>query len=393
MKVLLVTDQHVDVRNDRCYCNYALLGTLRNITVLGDLYIVAAQQSELKRAAQPVNQEISFITSNRVWHTKPVTVSIRDYYNNKKYNRKLLEEIMPNMDLIIGYNPGHNMHYAFKIARQHNIPYMSFLVACPWDSMHNHQRLLVRIMAPIYYLRTKKIVKESDYVHYVTSSFLQKRYPTKGLSLGCSDVHLWEYSQNILNKRLKLLEQRTPSSSVSIVTTAHIDMRFKGQEYVIKAVAELNKTHKNKYHYYLIGDGSGEYLKELSARLKVEDNIHFLGRKTIEEIRDILAAADIYIQPSLQEGLPRAVVEAMSMALPCIGFNTGGIPELIQSQFVVPKKDVSGLVNCIRALDDIELCKNVAERNFNGAKKFEHSYLTTIIQDFFINIKEGIEKK
>ena len=73
----------------------------------------------------------------------------------------------------------------------------------------------------------------------------------------------------------------------------------------------------------------------------------FLGLKTSKEVMKILKDADIYLQPSLQEGLPRSVVEAMSVALPCIGFNTGGIPELLEPEFVVDQKDVKGIVRCL----------------------------------------------
>lgn len=393
MKVLLVTDQYVEVRSDGCYCNFALLGTLKNISVLGDIYIVASKQTSKKRAAQPINQRIDFISADRVWHTQPIVTSLFDYLKNKRYNRRLLKRIIPEVDMVIGYTPGHCMHYAYSIAKRHEIPYMSFIVGCPWDTMHHHQRFLVRVMAPLYYLRTKRIVKQSDYVHYVTNSFLQKRYPSKGKSLGCSDVHLWEQSTDVLERRIELLGQKTADDLVSIVTIAHVDVRYKGQEYVIRALARLAKQNIKKYHYYLIGDGAGHYLRQLSVELNVEDNVHFVGRKTTEEVRSLLAQADIYIQPSLTEGLPRAVVEAMSMALPCIGFNAGGIPELITPEFIVPKKDVQGLVDKILTLENVEIYKKAAIMNSNIAKQFDHSILTSQIQHFFTLIKDEVECK
>ena len=44
---------------------------------------------------------------------------------------------------------------------------------------------------------------------------------------------------------------------------------------------------------------------------------------------DIYNAADVYITPSLQENLPNTIMEAMSSGTPCVGFNIGGIPEMI----------------------------------------------------------------
>ena len=66
MKVLLVTDQYVDIRSDGCYCNNALWGTLKNMNVIGDLYIIASKPSPSKPAAQPINKRIEFIICERI---------------------------------------------------------------------------------------------------------------------------------------------------------------------------------------------------------------------------------------------------------------------------------------------------------------------------------------
>lgn len=392
MKVLLVTDQYIDIRPDGCYCNFALLGTLKNIQNIGELYIVASKLSAKKAAAQPLNQRIDFIDADRVKHFKPLTSSLGEYFTNKGYNKNILKEIIPQMDLVIGYAPGHNLYQAVKIAKSNNIPFMTFLVACPWDTMSNHQRLLVRLSSPFYYMWTRIVIKNSDYVHYVTKSFLQQRYPTSGKSLGCSDANLGEPNPTTLSMRLEKYASKKPSDNKNIITIGHIDVRYKGQEYVIKAIAQLIKEGKSQYHYYLIGAGEGTYLKKLAKQLQVENNVHFLGRKTPEEVMSILADADIYVQPSITEGLPRAVVEAMSTGLPCIGFNTGGIPELLEPEYIVKLKDVDGIVQRIKILEDVEKYKSAATRNFNAAKEYEHSKLSSRIRQFFGEIKKDIDK-
>ena len=390
MKVLLVTEQYVDIRPDGCYCNYALLGTLKNMGVIGDLYIVAAKITPHKAPAQPINQKIDFVAPDRVFHFKPITSSVSEFLTNINHNRNLLEEVIPQMDLVIGYAPGHNLGYALGIAKKYKVPFATFLVACPWDSMHNHQRLLVRLLAPYYFLKTRYIVRNSDYVHYVTSEFLQRRYPTASVSLGCSDTNLGEPDPMALTNRMKKISSKGCNEMVKLITVAHIDVKFKGQEYVIRAIADLVGKGIKKYHYYLVGAGEGVYLKELCRKLHIEEHIHFMGRKKPEEVMSLLEDSDIYIQPSLQEGLPRAVVEAMSKALPCIGFRTGGIPELLEPEFIVERKDVKGIENGLKLLGDIDLYKKTAVRNFNKAKEYEHSFLTARIQEFFKSMKHQI---
>ena len=92
-----------------------------------------------------------------------------------------------------------------------------------------------------------------------------------------------------------------------------MDVRYKGHEFVIRAIARLKSLGDLHYRYWLIGGGKGDYLRTLCKRLGVEDQVIFLGLKTSKEVMKILKDADIYLQPSLQEGLPRSVVEAMSV--------------------------------------------------------------------------------
>lgn len=391
MKILLVTNQYIDIRQDGCYCNFALLGTLENMSVIGDLYVVANQPLPDKPAAQPLNKKIDFITPERVKHFLPMNRSILSYFKNKKYNRLLLETTIPGMDLVIGYAPSGNADMALKIAHKHSIPFMTFLVGCTWDALHNHHRLPARVMAPISWYTTRQTVKKSEYVHYVTKEFLQRRYPTDGKALGCSDTNLGMPNSEALKERLQKIETKRPDGIIKLVTTANIDVRYKGQEYVIKAIAQLKKQGDIRCHYYLVGAGKGEYLRNLCRTLNVEEQIHFEGRKTPEEVMRILANSDIYLQPSLQEGLPRAVVEAMSVALPCIGFDTGGMAELLQPEFVIKQKSVEGLICCLKSLQDIKKYKETAEYNFRKAGEYEHSKLVAQIRSFFAEVRKEIE--
>lgn len=391
MKTLLVTNQYIDIRPDGCYCNFALLGTLENMNVLGELYIVANQQLPDKPAAQPLDRKNDFITSERVKHFRPMNRSISSYFKNKKYNRLLLERLIPGMDLVIGYAPSDNADEALKIAHKYGIPFLTFLVGCPWDSLHNHHRLLARIMAPFSWYSTRQTVRKSEYVHYVTKEFLQRRYPTEGKSLGCSDTNLGMPNPKALQERLQKMKAKQTDEIIKLVTTANIDVRYKGQEYAIKAIAKLKEQGDIRYHYYLVGAGSGDYLRKLCIKLNIKDQIHFEGRKTPEDVMKMLVDSDIYLQPSLQEGLPRAVVEAMSVALPCIGYDTGGMAELLQPEFVVNQKSVEGLVCCLKSLQDKRKYKETAEYNFKKAGEYEHSKLVLQIHRFFAEVREEIE--
>ena len=390
MKFLLVTNQYIDVTDNQCYCNRALYGTLENMCVLGEMHIAALKQHSNKPAAQPIDHLIPFLNCCNISFLRPTNITIASSIRNKRYNRNLLRKLIPEFDLIIGYIPSDNAEIAFRISRDFNKPFLSFLVGCPWDALHNHHRFLARIIAPFSYLSVRRTIKGSAYVHYVTKEFLQRRYPTNGISLGCSDTNIQQICKQSLINRITRNKDRSDDDDIIITTTANVDVRYKGQEYIIKALAELKALGYHQYKYYLIGAGRGTFLKELAQKLKVESQVYFLGRKTSEEVMDILANSDVYVQPSLQEGLPRSVIEAMSQALPCIGFNTGGIPELLRQDMIVNQKDVSGLVSCLLKLRDYEI---IATENFNNSCDYQHDMLRNRIVQFFHFISNDIKNK
>jgi glycosyltransferase involved in cell wall biosynthesis len=80
----------------------------------------------------------------------------------------------------------------------------------------------------------------------------------------------------------------------------------------------------------IVGRGELEReLKELAVRRKVADRIFFLGHRN--DIDRVLRTLDVFVLPSLQEGLPLALLEAMASARPVIASGVGGVPEVVGS--------------------------------------------------------------
>jgi glycosyltransferase involved in cell wall biosynthesis len=84
------------------------------------------------------------------------------------------------------------------------------------------------------------------------------------------------------------------------------------------------------------------------------------------------------------------MVEAMSRALPCIGSNTGGIPELIDASCVFKKKSADTIVDKLINFSVSDLEKQ-AIRNFNEAKKFEKDSLDARRNEFYLSVKKNID--
>jgi glycosyltransferase involved in cell wall biosynthesis len=97
---------------------------------------------------------------------------------------------------------------------------------------------------------------------------------------------------------------------------------------------------------------------------------------------------DIYIQPSRQEGLPRSLIEAMSRGCLCIGSEAGGIPELLESQYIHKTGSGKSLFNRIdEHLHNAYLC----ERNIEAAKQYDSKLINSKRNSFFLTVREGVE--
>jgi glycosyltransferase involved in cell wall biosynthesis len=130
---------------------------------------------------------------------------------------------------------------------------------------------------------------------------------------------------------------------------------------LIRWVGELTAAFP-KVHLLLIGDGEERLaLEALIKELHLGDRVRLLGHR--EDIPEMLGTMDIFAFPSLSEGLPRAVMEAMAAGLPCVVMDVGGNAEAVvdgHTGYVVPPGDGPGFKAALtRLLRDGELRKKL----------------------------------
>ena len=260
---------------------------------------------------------------------------------------------------------------AAKYCRAHKIPYLAEAVGCPWDSLWNHS-LRGKILAPFVRHEMRFIMRYASYAVYVTDSFLQKRYPTNGKSAAISDVELQPADTQVLKKRVEHI--RNHSGKILIGTAGALHVSYKGQRFVIRALSKLKAHGLTEFEYHLAGGGDHAVLLDLAKKLGVEDQVIFDGVLPHDAIFDWLDNLDVYIQPSLVEGMPRALIEAMSRGLPAFGSKIGGIPDLLDPSFIFSCGDVNAIARKFRSLTSKRMEK-VAKRNFDYAKRFDKSLL------------------
>jgi glycosyltransferase involved in cell wall biosynthesis len=141
----------------------------------------------------------------------------------------------------------------------------------------------------------------------------------------------------------------------------------------------------------LAGDGRHAHaMRDLAARLGIKSQTRFLGQLASgRAVRDFLDSVDVFVMPSRQEGLPRAMLEAMARGCPCIGSNIGGIPELLVAEDLVPPNDPEVLARKIMEVTaDPQRMKAMSARNLAKAKQFDPEALRDVRRAFYQYVRD-----
>ncbi|MBG1243160.1 glycosyltransferase family 4 protein [Nostoc sp. NZL] len=124
------------------------------------------------------------------------------------------------------------------------------------------------------------------------------------------------------------IPQRIDSSQICFLFLGRIGER-KGAFDLIKAFASIPAEDKSKVKLVMAGDGDGEKARNLIQTLNLTEYITILDWVDQEKRDELLAKADVFVLPSYNEGLPMALLEAMSWGLAVITTTVGGIPEIV----------------------------------------------------------------
>jgi glycosyltransferase involved in cell wall biosynthesis len=187
------------------------------------------------------------------------------------------------------------------------------------------------------------------------------------------DIDRYRTAQVDVKKKMRSLGL---SPNGLVVGTVGWLLPIKGPMVLLKAMAGVWQTHPEIRLFY-VGKGELEAgLKAEALRMGQSDRVSFLGWR--EDIPEIMKILDIFVLPSLNEGMGRVLAEAMAAGKPVVASNTGGIPDLVKhglNGFLVEPGDVNGFCLAIQKLSNDEKMRD--EMGKQGR---------TVAQDF------GVEK-
>ena len=177
-------------------------------------------------------------------------------------------------------------------------------------------------------------------------------FRNRAIKLGCDPNRIVVHGSGLDCSKFAFKARYFPADGkVRIATTGRL-VEKKGIEYGIRAVAKIAEFNQN-IEYNIIGDGDlKEHFEKLIAQLNIERIVKILGWRQQQEIIEILDNCHIFVAPSVtasdgnQDAPVNTLKEAMSMGLPVISTQHGGIPELVEdgvSGFLVPEKDADAI--------------------------------------------------
>lgn len=320
----------------------------------------------------------------------PYYIGPRQYLRQALKIRRVVRDAVQQAEAVLLRTPGQVSSCVFSQLKRRGHPYAVEVVGDPCDVYA--PGVIRHPLRPLFRWHGIRQVREQCRdalaAAYVTAETLQRRYPNARYST--------YYSSIDIGSEAYLTAPRTEfgaGGSFRLVQIASLAQLYKAPDVLIDAVA-LCRARGIRLALRIIGDGRHRpRLEEQVARLGLQDTVSFLGQLPAgPAVRDELLGCDLFVLPSRTEGLPRAMIEAMACALPCIGSAVGGIPELLAPQDLVPPGDARALAEKIElVLTDPERMRAMSARNLDKSHHFRNDILEQRRRAFYRELLRGTE--
>lgn len=152
------------------------------------------------------------------------------------------------------------------------------------------------------------------------------------------------------------------------------------------AICAVSEAKNDRLHYFICGEGSEESsLRSLAEQVNVARQIHFLGFRA--DIKELLAASDIFFFTSKQEGLARSMMEAMASGLPCVASKIRGNTDLLETGeggFLCDSHNALEFAEKLNLLTtNVELREKMGRTNLMTIQKFSTETVIKEIQNIY----------
>ncbi|GAE15807.1 glycosyltransferase [Bacteroides pyogenes JCM 6292] len=312
-----------------------------------------------------------------------VMIRLVSRYGYNEVKRAMIE-MQDQYDVVLVRN-GVLGCFAAKFASHLGKPLISYCGSDPFDLFMAKHTFKEMVIAHVWRYFERRKMQYADFAYYCTKSLFLK-YPCKCDYMICSNVEI-DIDNNALIDRLQRQSKEHNPIILGLIGQ-YRENDIKGISTVISALSILGKN----YRFEIVGNGNPNQFSELMDKLKVKEQVFFNGFcSNRKELNTWLDSVDIYLQPSISEGLPRATIEAMARACPVIASNVGGMKDLLSEDYLIEPKDFKTLAKKILAFNDINSINMASKANFAKASEFAREVRDSKMDVFFNNILNAVK--
>ena len=176
-----------------------------------------------------------------------------------------------------------------------------------------------------------------------------------------------------------------------LFSAAKISDERKGGDYFVEACKCIQHQYPdivNNIEIVLMGKGDSEFLNQLSIKI---NNLNYISEE--KELITVYSAVDMFIIPSLEDNLPNTIMESMACGTPCVGFNVGGIPEMIDHKingYVAKYKDSEDLAEGIRYIIENSEMNSMSSKCI---EKINRCYSESVVAEKYIELYKSLLRK
>lgn len=193
-------------------------------------------------------------------------------------------------------------------------------------------------------------------------------------------INIEKFRNANVNREEKREEIGVPKDAYTVISIGELN-KNKNHQAVISAISKINDSN---VHYVIVGDGPlKEYLENLKKECGVSDRVHLLGKR--RDVSELLKCADVYVHPSYREGLPVAVMEAMTSGLPCIVSDIRGNRDLIVHEkggIVIEENNAESYKNAIINMRSCDSAK-YSLFNMNESQNYSIDKINTVMRELY----------
>jgi len=241
-----------------------------------------------------------------------------------------------------------------------------------------------KLMAKIILSKASAIIAQTKYMKNQIEEICSKNITV--LPNGVDVTRFMRISPQAVRQELSIGEK------CKIILFVGNLLPIKGVEYLIEAMTKVVQNYPESRLVVAGVDFQSGKLQELAQEKNLQGKVVFAGFIPPDRIPEYMVAADVFVLPSLSEGFPNVLLEAMAAGLPIVATRVGGLPEIVtegENGFLVEPRNSQQLAEKIMLLlQDEEIRKGFSTNNIKKAEQYSWSKIVTSLEEVYLKAKK-----